>query len=842
MGYTNLSGQVRVGVRPAVTAEQLQTATYLLNSYGGAAAAYSLRKLNSTYGGSAVRVRRSVDTVEVNIGFDGSGNLDTTGLLSFVNLSDTSSTSKLLDQYSGSSAAYSLRKLSDTYSGSAIRVRRSSDNQEMNIGFDSGGNLDTTGLLSFVGSGNGSVTTWYDQSGLGKNAVQTSASNQPWVVYNGVLQTYNGKPTIFFNSGYSHYFDCGYLNGGTKPLNYSSWVLARYSFSSYQVSSIIQSGNNAGEGRTAYNLIGMWSNGKMFGNSGDGTNYRYWTGQTPITLITQRYLFEGHYKSNTSPYLGQIWLNGNSEVISDFAGGNAQQSSGPEFKTTIGRSGEYNGGYFQGDLQEIVMYFTDKTSVRSSISSNINSYYSVYTPTSNGFVTTWYDQSGNGRNVTQTTSSNQPQIVSNGSILLRNGKPAIDFTSGQTLRAESRIIGVDSTSIFNVFSVKSLTNRSVPWDIGLNTPYTYYAFDVNTWQTAGQRFGFYTSAHALDTNLSTNLSQNILSIISNNSQGSTISTNTNYHINNKLGTLPANNAIYGNFTSASRITFGTFNGTYAVGFDGTHQEFIAYQTNKLTDRTSITNDMNGYYSIWDGSIVQSGLVMNLDASFKSSYLGTGSTWTDISYNGNNGTLTNGVGYSSTNGGVMTFDGVNDYVQMSNALTLGTNQFTIEFWINNKYNYTSGNFKNTILSNYLDYNSSWNTYLYIGIYYGTNGGDFGSFNSNGDIYLINSIGNFIMNPSNTGKINITNNQWTHVCFVRNGNDVSTYKNGVKLATINNVSTANNNYSGSRSFRIGGGVSGSQNHFGDLSNNRIYNTALTDAEVLQNFNASKSRFGL
>ena len=73
-------------------------------------------------------------------------------------------------------------------------------------------------------------------------------------------------------------------------------------------------------------------------------------------------------------------------------------------------------------------------------------------------------------------------------------------------------------------------------------------------------------------------------------------------------------------------------------------------------------------------------------------------------------------------------------------------------------------------------------------------------------------------------------------------LKSYKNGVKLATINNVSTANNNYSGSRSFKIGGGVSNTQNHFGDLSNNRIYNTALTDAEVLQNFNATKSRFGL
>ena len=293
----------------------------------------------------------------------------------------------LLDTYTGAAAAYSLRKLRNAYSGFAIRVRRSSDNTEQNIGFTATGGLDTTTLLSFVGAGNGFVTTWYDQSGNGKNAVQINATNQPWAVYNGVLQTYNGKPTIFFNSGYSHYFDCGYLNGGTKPANYSTFALARYTLSSYQVSSIIQSQNNAGQGVTGYNMITMWNNGKMVGNSGDGTNYRYWNGQTSITLNTQRYLFEGHYKSNTSPYLGQIWLNGTSQTISDWLGGIAQQNGGTEFKTSIGRGGEHNGSYFQGDLQEIVMYFTDKTSNRTGISTDINSYYSIWDNDAEAFIT-----------------------------------------------------------------------------------------------------------------------------------------------------------------------------------------------------------------------------------------------------------------------------------------------------------------------------------------------------------------------------------------------------------------------------------------------------------------------
>jgi hypothetical protein len=98
-----------------------------------------------------------------------------------------------------SAAAYSLRKLRSGYTGSAIRVRRSSDNAEADIGFDSAGNLDTTALLTFIGSGNGFVTTWYDQSGNARNATQTTAGSQPLIVSNGALEALNGKPAILFD-------------------------------------------------------------------------------------------------------------------------------------------------------------------------------------------------------------------------------------------------------------------------------------------------------------------------------------------------------------------------------------------------------------------------------------------------------------------------------------------------------------------------------------------------------------------------------------------------------------------------------------------------------------------
>jgi hypothetical protein len=103
----------------------------------------------------------------------------------------------ILDQLGVSAAAaYSLRQVRSAYTDPTIRVRRSTDNAEADIGFTASGDLDTTTLLTFVGSGNGFVTTWYDQSGNGRNATQTDSNRQPRIVSNGVIETQNGRPTI----------------------------------------------------------------------------------------------------------------------------------------------------------------------------------------------------------------------------------------------------------------------------------------------------------------------------------------------------------------------------------------------------------------------------------------------------------------------------------------------------------------------------------------------------------------------------------------------------------------------------------------------------------------------
>ena len=104
---------------------------------------------------------------------------------------------RLLDEYSGASAAYSLRLLDSTYTGPAVRVRRASDNAERDIYF-SGGQLDTTTLESFASGTDAFVTTWYDQSGSGNHMTRTSAANQPKIVSNGVSLGYIEQASAIF--------------------------------------------------------------------------------------------------------------------------------------------------------------------------------------------------------------------------------------------------------------------------------------------------------------------------------------------------------------------------------------------------------------------------------------------------------------------------------------------------------------------------------------------------------------------------------------------------------------------------------------------------------------------
>jgi hypothetical protein len=131
------------------------------------------------------------------------------------------STSFVLDNISKSpTVAYSVRKLSKTYHGFCLRVRRSSDNALLDIGFDSNGDLDTISMISFVGSSNGFVAVWYDQSGNQNNLKQVTQIYQPKIINSGVLITSNGKPFVgFYGTPSSTNYNHMDVSGGQVAIN-----------------------------------------------------------------------------------------------------------------------------------------------------------------------------------------------------------------------------------------------------------------------------------------------------------------------------------------------------------------------------------------------------------------------------------------------------------------------------------------------------------------------------------------------------------------------------------------------------------------------------------------------
>ena len=145
----------------------------------------------------------------------------------------------LLDRVPNASLALSLRKLNTYYLGPAIKVRRSSDNTEANIGFDAAGNLNLTQLNTFLGASNGYISYWYDQSGNGNHATQSILANQPQISINAS----GNFPAIQFNATSSQFFNL--VNTLTFINGYSASYLLKKQNQNNNLEPLGNSTNNA---------------------------------------------------------------------------------------------------------------------------------------------------------------------------------------------------------------------------------------------------------------------------------------------------------------------------------------------------------------------------------------------------------------------------------------------------------------------------------------------------------------------------------------------------------------------------------------------------------------------
>jgi hypothetical protein len=244
----------------------------------------------------------------------------------------------LLDTYSGATAAYSLRLLDKDYTGSAVRVRRASDNTEQDIGFTLAGDFDTSALTTFCTGTNGFIRTWYDQSGNVRNATQTTTANQPKIydsVTGVILQ--NSKPAI-------------QSVGGASTLTHTSFSRALTS------STFIATGPSSDWGE-------VWNPGILIRSSTSlradlsgqvvAFNFTNLFAQQVISLIANG-TNQRAYKNGTESSTGAIAITG----------------------TAVSLTGILN-SYDDGKVQELIYYPSDKSSDRTGIESNISTYYGI---------------------------------------------------------------------------------------------------------------------------------------------------------------------------------------------------------------------------------------------------------------------------------------------------------------------------------------------------------------------------------------------------------------------------------------------------------------------------------
>jgi hypothetical protein len=251
------------------------------------------------------------------------------------------------------------------------------------------------------------------------------------------------------------------------------------------------------------------------------------------------------------------------------------------------------------------------------------------------------------------------------------------------------------------------------------------------------------------------------------------------------------------------------------GYVGPTETFIENFPAKWYGSTSIS-----------GGVIIDGLVLALDAGVSRSYPGSGTAWTDLSGNGNNGTLVNGVGYSGSNLGSLVFDGSNDNV----SVNLSSLIYCIDFWIKPTTSLTYLTTDNFIM----DFNNGQQSIAF---------GSCTGLVSNELITVLTNSNPAIGARSSYVSTTDSISGWTNIVCNWNGSDYIFTVNGSTKQTTSGGSTREIISSVSPikiGLSDGDGITGTFS--GNISNIKLYNRALTAQEIQQNFNATRSRFGL
>lgn len=238
---------------------------------------------------------------------------------------------------------------------------------------------------------------------------------------------------------------------------------------------------------------------------------------------------------------------------------------------------------------------------------------------------------------------------------------------------------------------------------------------------------------------------------------------------------------------------------------------------------------NGYAvatQVYSGGVVTSGLQLYLNAGTASSYPGSGNNWYDLSTNNYTASLVNSPGYTSSAGGTLTFNGATQYVDTNQSLA--SEEFSVGAWFKSS---VSG--IRMILSKETTAGWPWNYRIWL-----NNG------RLVGDIAKTGGSNVSILSPLSS----YNNGNWYNVMFTRNDSTLRLYVNGIEInntpdTLTGTITNAQEVWIGRSAFTNGGlSPTGNYPYDGSISEIIIYNRVLSASEILQNFDATKTRFGL
>ena len=517
---------------------------------------------------------------------------------------------KLLDKYPDAAAAYGLRLLRSAYLGPAIKVRRDSDNATKDIGF-SGGNLDTATLLAFAGSQTVTVDTWYDQSGGGNDASQSGTSNQPTIVDAGTLVTVNGKPALEFDGSDDHMVATGVTT--TQPTTATAVA------TSANTNGYIFDGDDSSSRQAIIRTI---TNGwTAFAGQEMRTEY------SGLEQLFHYAKFEG----TTSDY----YIDGTS-FLTDVNGG-TQVLSGLDIGQRYNDTARLN-----GTIQEIVLWSADQSANREDIQKEYSDYYqnfqvedaplldayggahaayslrklnSDYTgaairarrgvdgseldigfkadgtldldaltafSTGSIYIKTWYDQSGNGNDVTQTATAKQPYVQSGvGTIQKVDGRIAARFDGTDALPFDNTGLDIGNLSSFMVCKFSNTTGLQFPLVLSAGDPKRFYPPVLS-----GGVFSYtYGSSTAIGT-ATANTNNNLHSMIAGATQGDAEA----FLNGSTVGTKALASGV-GSFTDG----IGGVNGDDFL--NGFIQEIVVYSSDQSERREGIERNISNHYDL-----------------------------------------------------------------------------------------------------------------------------------------------------------------------------------------------------------------------------------------------------